>query len=128
MDQAEKQFVILEHTTTNGVHWDLMLEMEDMLWTWRLNVPPVEINNEPIPADPIHHHPKRFLSYEGAVQNNTGKVVIADKGLFSVSKKSDNTLTLELQGRILRGHFTLSKTENSLWELKFDAPAQSWPL
>ena len=35
----KKQFVVAEHTTPNGVHWDLMLEMDDCLWTWRLNTP-----------------------------------------------------------------------------------------
>jgi len=85
MESSQKQFVIAEHTTPNGVHWDLMLEMDDCLWTWRLNVPPVEIKNKPISAERIHDHSLRFLTYEGPVQNNTGSVKIADKGTYTQS-------------------------------------------
>ena len=103
-----KQFVISEHTTPNGVHWDLMLEMDNTLWTWRLNVPPAEIKNKPILAERIHNHPLRFLTYEGPVQNNTGQVTIAEKGTYQIIEQTENTLRLEMNGNILKGNFTLS--------------------
>ena len=113
---ATKQFVIQEHTTPNGVHWDLMLEMDDCLWTWRLNTPPAEIKDKPIPAERIHNHPLRFLTYEGPVQNNTGHVKIADKGAFTLCKQNNIELTLELDGNILNGTYLLSQTPNiPLW-------------
>lgn len=85
METAAKQFVISEHTTKNGVHWDLMLEMHDYLWTWRLNVPPEKITDTPVSAEPIFDHSPRFLTYEGPVQNGTGRVKIADKGTCTLS-------------------------------------------
>jgi hypothetical protein len=134
MDTAARQFVISEHTTKSGVHWDLMLEMDDGLWTWRLNVPPAEIKNKPIPAERIHDHPLRFLTYEGPVQNDTGNVKIVEKGTYILSKTQggiptetaepietaspgnssylnqvpSESLIFESQGTILKGTFTLS--------------------
>jgi hypothetical protein len=111
-----KQFVIQEHTTPDGVHWDLMLEMDDCLWTWRLNTPPAEIKDEPIPAERIADHDMRFLTYEGPVQNNTGHVKIVDKGTYTIHKKNDIKLTFELHGKILIGAYLLSQTPNTpLW-------------
>jgi hypothetical protein len=119
MDNAAKKFIIQEHTTPNGVHWDLMLEMEDALWTWRLNTPPADIENEPISAERIHDHPLRFLTYEGPVQNKTGHVKIADKGIYSLTKRLENSLLIDMQGKILKGEFTLCKPKDSpLWQLQ----------
>ena len=117
--EPKKQFVISEHTTPTGAHWDLMLEMDDTLWTWRLKIPPAEIKNEPIGAERISDHPLRFLTYEGPVQNSTGRVKIADKGPCQIIEQTENTLVFESQGTILKGTFSLSKTQNtSLWTLK----------
>lgn len=108
MTNAQKQFVIQQHTTTDGVHWDLMLEMEDTLWTWRLNIPPTEIKNEPIPAERIHDHPKRFLTYEGPVQNKTGNVTVTDKGIYNLTNKQGDILSIEFHGEILKESYMLS--------------------
>lgn len=103
---VKKRFVIQQHTTTEGVHWDLMLEMDDCLWTWRLNTPPAEIKNDPIGAERIHDHPLRFLTYEGPVQNKTAQVKIADKGTYRLCEQTDNTLLLKLHGTILNGNYS----------------------
>lgn len=119
MDCGIKQFVIQQHTTPEGVHWDLMLEMDDCLWTWRLNVPPAEIKDEPITAERIGDHPLRFLTYEGPVQKNTGHVKIVDRGTYHLTKQIKDTLTLVSHGKILKETFALSKSPNTLlWTLQ----------
>ena len=118
MENSEKKFVIQEHTTPDGVHWDLMLEMENTLWTWRLNVPPAEIKNEAIGAERIHDHPLRFLTYEGPVQNGTGRVKIVDKGIYMLLKQTDTALLIDIQGELLSGRPKLSQTDHgSQWKL-----------
>ena len=114
-----KQFVISEHTTPNGIHWDLMLEMDDCLWTWRLNTPPAEIiKNKPIPAERIHDHPKRFLTYEGPVQNGTGQVTIADKGFYEISEHTETAISVSFDGLLLCGNFNFCRLdEKGHWEL-----------
>ena len=137
----QKQFVIQQHTTPNGVHWDLMLEMNNCLWTWRLNTPPEKITNAPVSAERIQDHPLRFLTYQGPVQNGTGQVKITDKGTYTqyvipseaeepikkgpqsgssyLNQALPECLTLKLYGNILNGTYFLSKTPNTpLWTLK----------
>jgi hypothetical protein len=119
MKNSQKQFVIQQHTTPDGVHWDLMLEMDDTLWTWRLHVPPAEIKNKPICAERIHNHPLRFLTYEGAVQNNTGHVTIADNGTYRMIKQSHTMLVVSIEGRTLSGTFEFClKSKDAHWSLE----------
>ena len=119
MNNPEKQFVIQQHTTTDGIHWDLMLEMDDCLWTWRLRVPPADIGNAPIPAERIADHSLRFLTYEGPVQNNTGTVTITDKGTYRVKIKNSNKLEITFSGQTVSGEFELyQQNESFMWELK----------
>lgn len=116
---SPKQFVIQQHTTPEGVHWDLMLEMDGTLWTWRLTVPPAEIENEPVTAERINDHPLRFLTYEGPVQNNTGNVTLADKGTFLLTEQTNISLAVAFAGKILGGTFRLCKPQaQDNWELK----------
>lgn len=113
-----RQFVIQQHTTPEGVHWDLMLEMNGCLWTWRLNVCPAEIGDKPIPAERIADHDLRFLTYEGPVQNNTGSVTIIDKGTFTMLEKTSHSLIADFNGKILIGQFSLSQADENKWILE----------
>ncbi len=115
----KKQFVIQQHTTPDGIHWDMMLEMDDCLWTWRLNTPPAEIENKPVGAERIFDHPKRFLTYEGKIQNGTGQVEIADRGFYRITEQTDISLTINFAGQILAGTFGLCRLDKKdRWELE----------
>ena len=111
-------FVIQEHTTPSGVHWDLMLEHEGTLWTWRLEVRPEEIGKETVSAERIFDHAIRFLRYEGPVQNRTGQVEIADKGKLRWETLTSSHMQCQLDGRILKGLFCLTLQNEPIWELK----------
>lgn len=108
-------FVIQEHATPQGVHWDLMLQMGDVLWTWRLAVKPGHIQTKPVVAERIADHPPRFLTYQGPVQNQTGSVTIADNGSFILQTQSSEELQIILAGKILSGPFKLIRQDQSLW-------------
>jgi hypothetical protein len=89
LDMKDKRFVIQEHQTSEGVHWDLMLEQDDVLTTFRLPVGRASAlalscgDARPTRAERIFDHPLRFLWYEGPVQNGTGRVRIVDRGTWS---------------------------------------------
>lgn len=103
------RFVILEHVTANGeVHWDLMLEDEGRLLTWRLETGPEAIGDEPIEARRSFDHPPRFLTYEGPVQQGTGRVRNAEAGTYE-GEGTQEHITLHLHGRTLQGAFRLEK-------------------
>ncbi len=109
------RFVIQEHTTPDGVHWDLMLEEGEVLTTFRLEQPPEAVATGTVQATKIFDHPLRFLTYEGPVQKGTGKVRIVERGTCDVLAEED-AIALTLDGTILRGDFTLTRAEETSWQ------------
>jgi hypothetical protein len=117
MTLSDLSFVIQKHIRPEGVHWDLMLQSEDVLRTWRLCIGPEQIQNEPVPAEKIADHPLRFLSYEGPIQNHIGSVKIADRGSFVILEQTEKEISFETAGQILKGKFQLQLQQNNLWLL-----------
>jgi hypothetical protein len=111
------RFVVQEHTTPEGVHWDLMLEQGRSLLTFRLPTPPAQAATAPTPATKIHDHPPRFLTYEGPVQNHTGRVQIADRGTLQIRTQTEGHIAFTLDGQVLRGSFTLTRVDAAEWIL-----------
>ena len=111
------RFVIQEHTTPQGVHWDLMIERGDALTTFRLAGSPESAADHPVEATRIADHPLRFLTYEGPVQKGTGHVRIVDRGDYTIWDERDDALSLRFRGTILQGRFTLVRVEDSTWQL-----------
>jgi hypothetical protein len=111
------RFVVQEHTTPDGVHWDLMLEKGDSLTTLRLAQPPQVALEGPVVAVKISDHPLRFLTYEGPVQKGMGRVRIVDRGNCNVLDEVGDVIVMELQGAILQRSFTLTRIEGTFWQL-----------
>ncbi len=111
-----KRFVIQEHRRDDDVHWDLMLEVDDLLLTWRLNIPPAQITVHPAEAVRISDHPLRFLTYQGPVRNGAGRVKIADSGTYRRSDETSDKIELYLAGRILSGPFVLERCDDAIWQ------------
>jgi len=109
------RFVFQEHTTPEGIHWDLMLEQDGVLMTFRLEDEPAQSLVREVRAVKIFDHPLRFLTYEGPVQKGTGKVRIIDRGMYQYRKHNENLLALKLDGALLNGDFTLTRIEGDEW-------------
>jgi DNA ligase D-like protein (predicted 3'-phosphoesterase) len=117
------RFVVQEHTTPKGIHWDLMLEQDGVLITFRLEHEPPQCLAREVRAVKILDHPMRFLTYEGPVQKGTGRVRIFDRGAYECRNKSENLLVFELNGTLLTGDFTLTRIEGDEWRFSVqDAP------
>lgn len=125
MDKRPDQFVIQRHTAADGMHWDLMLEAQQVLWTWRIPVPPEQMGQQPVLAERIADHSPRFLTYEGPVQKNTGQVQIADSGTMFMQRAGEDHLVLKLHGKILSGLYELIHQERNEWILRRTAPPES---
>ncbi len=115
---TSQRFVIQEHTNPDDLHWDLMLECNDILQTYRLGKAPEEILTSPATAEKIFDHPMRFLTYEGPVNDGKGNVKIADLGTYQKTESSDNSIHLGLDGKILTGEFLLSHINENLWQFE----------
>ena len=123
----DKRFVIQEHETIDGVHWDLMLEWDEALSTFRLEQAPAQVLLAPVRAERIFDHPPRFLTYEGPVQQGTGRVHIVERGTYRTIQSQDERLALDLSGTILKGPFTLARTGEAEWRLTCENPDRDPP-
>ena len=112
MNSREKLFVIHEHSTADGTHWDLMLETENALETFRLDTSPQQILQRCANAQKIQDHPLKFLTYEGPVQNGKASVKIVDSGTYTILHQTSEKNDIHLTGKILNGRFALTLISN----------------
>lgn len=103
--QTKTHFVIHKHTREGQTHWDLMLEWGDKLKTWRLDNPPEKLATEKTKATAIFDHDKKFLTYQGLVNNGKGTVEIVDEGTCTIESKTENEMKINFEGKILRGNY-----------------------
>ena len=103
--QTKTHFVIHKHTRGDDVHWDLMIEEESCLKTWRLDNPPEKVAAGKTKATPIFDHDKKFLTYQGPVNNGTGTVELADSGTCEILTNNENELKIKFEGNFLKGIF-----------------------
>jgi hypothetical protein len=101
------RFVIHKHTQEGQTHWDLMIEQGDILKTWRLENPPEKLATEKTKATPIFDHDKKFLTYQGPVNNGKGNVEIVDEGKCAIESTNENEIKINFAGKILKGNINL---------------------
>jgi hypothetical protein len=101
-------FVLFEHTTQKGVHWDFIIEVprRESLPTWRLLKNPLTHAGE-IPAEPIADHRRLFLDYEGPLRDDRGSVRRLDRGDAEVQQFDPGRLLATLHGEWLRGEIEI---------------------
>jgi bifunctional non-homologous end joining protein LigD len=116
MSRENKKFVIQQHSTALGVHWDFMLQIGDSLQTYRLDKAPQQVIHNSANAVKIFDHPLKFLTYQGSVNKGRGSVRIAEAGSYEIAHHAHDRLELDLNGKILKGKFTLSHIEGDNWQ------------
>jgi hypothetical protein len=125
------RYVILEHDWPTR-HWDLMLEVGDVLQTWRLPTPPAA--NKEVPAEKSFDHRLMYLDYEGPVSGHRGSVVRWDAGSYQLiveeshgpneksrARSKRNLIdrrVIQLEGRRLQGVLELTYQEGTEWTLR----------
>lgn len=116
------RFVILHHVAPAGEHWDLMLEHQGVLLTWRLPVQPDGPLKLPLPATRIGDHRIAYLDYEGPVSGNRGTVRQIDWGGLRLGKTQVRRISFETAGQRLAGRFVLQHRTGDDWTLRHDEP------
>jgi hypothetical protein len=111
------RFVILLHKLPPGAdrptHWDLMLESEGALRTWALANEPRP--NQDIAAEQLADHRLDYLTYEGEVSGDRGRVIRWDEGEYDAVAESDGWLQVLLSGSRLRGIARLVEGDPGYW-------------
>jgi hypothetical protein len=123
MGEPERAFVLLRHETTEGVHWDLMLDVGPSLATWQLVENPATVSDadvrEGIPARLLPEHRRDYLDYEGLLSRNRGYVTRVAHGTFRLLTRKAAAWTISLTGEGLLGRFQLSAVRSGATEWLF---------
>ncbi|MGY8748788.1 MAG: DNA polymerase ligase N-terminal domain-containing protein [Pirellulales bacterium] len=96
LNDEEPRCVVLFHQggaqPGQADHWDLMLEVENVLWTWRLEKLPVY--NHVVLGERIADHRIQYLDFEGPISNNRGTVHQVRSGHYHWSMESANRIAI----------------------------------
>jgi hypothetical protein len=111
------RFVVLAHDHPL-LHWDLMLEGDGVLRTWRLALPPQA--GTVIAATPLGEHRLAYLDYEGPVSGDRGTVTRWDCGSFAVVEDTPGRVVVKLWGQRCCGSATLTRIDAERWSLTVD--------
>lgn len=113
------RFVVLEHATEGGRHWDFMLQAGSALATWTVAGSPDGAG--PISARVLPDHRIEYLDYEGPISGGRGSVTRWDAGEYRLDSRSAAELTVTLAGRKLVGRVTLRRTSDAAdqWQFSF---------
>ena len=101
-DEETFRCVVLFHQGGFAEHYDLMLEVRNTLWTWRLGELPK--TNQTIWGERIADHRVHYLDYEGPISNNRGTVNRIRTGRYRWAQEFPN-------------YFAVLQFENESWEL-----------
>ena len=114
-----QQFVILRHEAPHGVHFDLMLEVGNVLKTWAL--PQVPQRGMELECEALGDHRLAYLDYEGPISGDRGSVTRWDRGTYSIERQSDTEWVVDLAGEKLTTRAILRRaTADSVqWRLCF---------
>jgi hypothetical protein len=113
------RFVVLEHDSPRGLHWDFMLEKGSSLATWALPREPAA--GRPIHAEALPDHRLEYLDYEGPISGNRGTVRRWDAGEYRMQRQSEAEWVVWLTGGKLSGRAVLRRIDDAAtkWEFSY---------
>ncbi|MBI4563138.1 MAG: hypothetical protein HY716_00390 [Planctomycetes bacterium] len=119
------RFTIARHDVSEKTknHFDLFLEREQMLKSWRLHSAEFE---EPQKAFEARDHKLKYLDFEGPLSDNRGDIAIWDTGLYLEDLWSPTVVQVALRGKKVRTRLRLSLDRNApepgVWTLEDTTP------
>lgn len=105
------RFVILEHDHPE-LHWDFMLEVDDVLKTWRL--PAIPTTGEMV-VQSLPDHRLAYIEHEGPISRDRGSVKRWDRGIFEWIVATDEEKSVRLDGDKVHGTVTLARGVGDSW-------------
>ncbi len=107
-----KAFVIQHHSGYGRDHFDMMFEQAGSLATWQFSQNPLQIGRKlQLTARRIQDHRPAYLTYEGPVSANRGRVSIVERGSYHLISAEETRWELELEGQRLIGRFEMIRLE-----------------
>jgi len=107
-------YLIHKHAATH-LHYDLRLEMDDVLKSWAIpKEPPVEIGTRRL-AVQVEDHPLSYASFQGTIpkgEYGAGTVEIWDRGTYKLIDRKEDKLIVDINGQKLRGPYVLVRLKD----------------
>lgn len=115
-------FVVHEHHASH-LHWDLRLEMNNVLKSWAVPKEPSEKEGIKRLAIQVEDHPLDYAKFHGVIPEGNygaGKVEIWDRGTYEIKFRDSKKIELIFHGKKLKGNYVLVKTHYG------SKPDKSW--
>ena len=123
---SRRRFVVQKHAASH-LHYDLRLEMHDVLKSWAVPKGMPLKENETHSAFQTEDHPAEYLQFEGIIprgEYGAGTVMIWDIGTYEIIEGNywKGSLAIFLNGKKLKGEWSLqrpqSEDEKIKWRLR----------
>jgi hypothetical protein len=100
------RYVVLHHQLSDidqlarnaKSHFDWMFEHSDALWTWATDVLPSVDHVAELTANRLPDHRKHYLTYEGDVSGNRGRVTRVESGTIEIVEANEERFEFKLSG------------------------------
>jgi hypothetical protein len=123
--QAMARYVLLRHDCPPGYekpgHWDFMLEVGDVLWTWELRALPASWQralgaagipeHDELNVTRLADHRRAYLDFEGPLSGDRGVVTRIAGGKFELLKTQALRVVVKLSGDFV-GTVELAQTSH----------------
>lgn len=103
-------YVIQEHTTKRGTHYDLRLEMNKALESWAIPKNPKLSSKKKLLAIFTTPHAIEYSLFYGRIPEGNpgaGTVKIFDRGIYELLEKGKGKVVFRLKGKTLKGDYCL---------------------
>jgi DNA ligase D-like protein (predicted 3'-phosphoesterase) len=104
-------YVIQKHAATH-LHYDLRLEMDDVLKSWAIPKEPPTTPGVRRLAVEVEDHPVEYANFEGMIpegEYGAGTVEIWDRGTYRLLERKEDKLIIEINGNRLSGVYVLMR-------------------
>jgi bifunctional non-homologous end joining protein LigD len=113
---SRRRFVVQKHAASH-LHYDLRLEMHDVLKSWAVPKGAPLKNNETHTAFQTEDHPVEYLQFEGIIPRGVygaGTVMVWDIGTYEIVEGNDwkGAISIFLRGKKLKGEWSLQRLES----------------
>ena len=107
------RFVVQEHHARR-LHWDLRLEIDNVLKSWDLPKGVPEERGVKRLAIETEDHDLSYIDFEGRIPEGmygAGEVKIWDSGEYELLERTENKIKFLAKGRKMNGEYVLIKTK-----------------
>lgn len=120
---SRRRFVVQKHAASH-LHYDLRLEMHDVLKSWAVPKGMPRKENETHSAFQTEDHPIDYLQYEGVIpreEYGAGTIMVWDLGTYELIEGNywKGRFSVYLTGKKLKGEWTLERTGDDRGKTKW---------